>query len=376
MDVLIIPDSFKGSLTASEVSRVMEAALKKVFPSCNTRLMPFSDGGEGALAVLQKHAKGTRIDCATTDALARPIKAPYFAFSDQKSAWVELSQTAGLAQLKKEERNPLITSTRGTGKMIRQLLEKNLSKIYIGIGGSATQDLGTGILSELGVRFLDEQGKVLPPGGGELYRLAQIDLRFLNKKALHTEWIVACDVQNPLLGKAGTAHTYAQQKGASAKEIDQLERGGVRFAEVVQKQLQIDLSTLKGGGAAGGVSAGLYALLNAQLVQGFELLATATGLKKILPKFDLVLTGEGRFDEQSLFGKLPIQVAIIAKQEKIPTIVFAGHTHMKTIPDFPNCTLVNTTPPSMSPEKAMLNAEKNLFNAVFHTLQNFKSKTL
>ncbi|MGB1633844.1 MAG: glycerate kinase, partial [Flavobacteriaceae bacterium] len=176
--------------------------------------------------------------------------------------------------------------------------------------------------------------------------------------------------------KEGTAHTYAQQKGASAKEIDQLERGGVRFAEVVQKQLQIDLNTLKGGGAAGGVSAGLYALLNAQLVQGFELLATATGLKKILPKFDLVLTGEGRFDEQSLFGKLPIQVATIAKQEKIPTIVFAGHTHMKTIPDFPNCTLVNTTPPSMSPEKAMLNAEKNLFNAVFHTLQNFKSKTL
>lgn len=376
MNVLIIPDSFKGSLTAPEVASIMEAALKKVFPSSNALLMPFSDGGEGALTVLHSQADGEVLECEATDALERPIKAPYFAFKDQKSAWVELSQTAGLSQLKKEELNPLITSTRGTGKMILQLLEKNISKIYLGIGGSATQDLGTGILSELGVRFLDNEGKLLPPGGGELYRLTHIDLSLINKKALNIDWIIACDVQNPLVGKNGTAHTYAKQKGASAKDIKQLERGSIRFAEVVQRQFQIDLSTLEGGGAAGGVSAGLYALLNARLAQGFDLLATATGLLKILPKFDLVLTGEGRFDGQSLYGKLPIQVASIAREKKIPTLIFAGYTQLKTISNFPNCTLVSTTPQGMPPEKSILNAEKNLFNAVLNTLENFKSQTL
>ena len=376
MNILIIPDSFKGSLTATQVARVMKAALEKILPSSHPVLMPFSDGGEGALTVLQNSTKGKVVHCTASDALGRPISAPYFLFNDQKSAWVELSQTAGLSQLKEEELNPLITSTRGTGKMILELLDQNIKKIYLGIGGSATQDLGTGILTELGIRFLDENGKLLPQGGGELYRLAKIDRSYLNKKALDTDWIIACDVQNPIVGKMGTAHTYAKQKGATKRDIEQLEKGAMRFVEVVQNQFQVNLNTLKGGGAAGGVSAGLSALLDAKLVGGFELLAASTGLKQKLPTFDLILTGEGRFDEQSLHGKLPIQVASLALEMKIPTFIFTGNTSMEKITNYPNCTLVNITPKSMSLNSALLHAEKNLFNAVLNTLENFKSKSL
>jgi len=376
VEVLIIPDSFKGSLSAIEVAHLMEQSIKAVFPQSNCTVMPFSDGGEGALTVLQTHSKGTLVMCSTNDALFRPIEAPYFLFQNQKEAWIELSQTAGLTQLKNTALQPLEASTWGTGKMIKHALENGCEKIYLGLGGSATQDLGTGIIAALGGRFLDQNGKELPPGGGALTRLTKIDLSQLNPKASRAQWILACDVTNPLLGKNGTAHTYAKQKGASADAIAQLEQGGIQFAKIVETQIGIKIKNLKGGGAAGGVSAGLYTALNAHLTGGFELLAQLTGLKDTLSKFDLILTGEGSFDEQSLQGKLPIQVASLAKKHNIPTRILAGRSSIKSLENFPQCKIIPTTPAGSSLKSALQNAEKNLQTALHKELKLIQSKRL
>ena len=376
MEILIIPDSFKGSLTAKEVAQLMEYTVKAVFPESKCTSMPFSDGGEGALTVLQRHSKGELIKCIGYDALRRPIKAPYFLFQNKKEVWIELSQTAGLTLLDKTDLDPLNTSTWGTGKMIEHALENGSEKIYLGIGGSATQDLGTGIITALGGRFLDKHDKELPLGGGALYRLKKIDLSNLNAKALQAEWVIACDVQNPLLGKEGTAHTYAKQKGASPSDIDRLEQGGICFAKVVKKQFGIEIHNLVGGGAAGGVSAGLFALLNACLTEGFELLAQHAGLKDKISKFDLILTGEGSFDEQSLYGKLPIQVAALAEKSNIPTLIVAGFSKMKTLKNLNQCKIINTTPPGVAVENAIENAEKNLRSALTKELEFIKSQNI
>jgi glycerate kinase len=257
--------------------------------------------------------------------------------------------------------------------MIEHALDNGCKKIYLGLGGSATQDLGTGIVTALGGRFLDENGQVLPAGGGALHRLKTIDLSNINSKVLNAEWIVASDVQNSLLGKDGTAHTYAKQKGASPADIELLEQGGIRFAEVVKKQFGLDIRNVTGGGAAGGVSAGLYALLNAKLMEGFDLLAQHTGLKNKISKFDLILTGEGAFDKQSLNGKLPIQVARLAEKSNIPTLIVAGFTKMKSLKNFPNCKIINATPQGITIEKAIQKAENNLCSALTKELELIKS---
>ena len=376
MEILIIPDSFKGSLSAKEVAQLMEHTVKAVFPESKCTSMPFSDGGEGALTVLQRHSNGELMKCLAYDALRRPIKAPYFLFQNKKEVWIELSQTAGLTLLDKTDLDPLNTSTWGTGKMIEHALENGSEKIYLGIGGSATQDLGSGIITALGGRFLDKHDKELPLGGGALYRLKKIDLTNMNAKALQAEWVIACDVQNPLLGKEGTAHTYAKQKGASPSDIDRLEQGGICFAEVVKKQFGIEIHNLVGGGAAGGVSAGLFALLNASLTEGFELLAQHTGLKDKISKFDLILTGEGSFDEQSLYGKLPIQVAALAEKSNIPTLIVAGFSKMKTLKNLTQCKIINTTPPGVAVENTIENAEKNLRSALTKELEFIKSQNI
>jgi len=375
MEILVIPDSFKGSLSALEVANIMVKAVKKILPKSKCLSMPFSDGGEGAIDVLASNADGTVEECLCYDALQRPIKASYFRFKNKNSFWVELSQTAGITNLKKSELQPLKTSTWGTGKMINHALSLGCKTIYLGIGGSATQDLGAGIISALGGRFLDDNNNELPQGGGELYRLKKIDLSNLNPKALECNWVVACDVQNPLLGINGTAHTYAKQKGASAQDIEQLERGGKRFVEVINKEFGVNINELLGGGAAGGVSAGLHALLNARLENGFELLAKLTGLEDQMSKMDLVLTGEGSFDKQSLFGKLPIQLATISQKTEIPCLIFAGKAKVKEIEGFNLCKIVDCTPAESSVDEAMKNAKHNLEQAIMRELSLIKKKT-
>ena len=376
MNILIIPDSYKGCMSSQEVAIVMESAVKKVFTAPNCKLLPFSDGGEGALKVLEENIDGELVSCMVTDALFRPIEADYFCFKDQTSAWIELSQTAGLNQLDSHEYNPLVTSTWGTGKMIFEALNKGCNKIYLGVGGSATHDFGTGIIRALNGQFLDKENNRLISGGGAISQLNRIDLSQIDTRVDNLKFIVACDVKNPLLGKDGAAVTYAKQKGANPEMIEQLELAGKQFTKVILNQFGINVGSKIGGGAAGGVGAGLYGLLNAELRNGFDLLADFSGLREQINEMDLVITGEGYFDNQSLYGKLPFKVAQLTKPKKIPTLIMAGQTSLNKIPNMPHVKIYNTKPKKLTLEKALKNAPQNLETKLYEVLKQFNTKKI
>ena len=372
LNILIIPDSFKGSLTAREVAEIMEEKVTQIFPKSISHIMPFSDGGEGALNVLKDHASGTLINCEAQDALGKFIKASYFLFKKENSAWIELSKTSGLTKIKKTDRNPLKTSTIGTGKVIVDALSRGCSTIYLGIGGSATHDLGTGIINSLGGKLIDSMGKEVFPNGENLINIESIDLSKMDPRVFETKFIIACDVQNSLLGRNGSAHTYAKQKGASPEMINQLESGGRNFTDVVERQFGKKIDRISGGGAAGGVSAGLFGVFNAKLEEGFELLAKQTNLKSILKKMDLVLTGEGNFDIQSTYGKLPYKIAQLTKKHNIPTLLFAGKASLIKVSGFPQLKVYETKPENMSIENAMQQATENLNVSLEKVLNDYK----
>ena len=372
MNILIIPDSFKGSLTAREVAEIMGKKVTQIFPKSTSHIIPFSDGGEGALNVLEDHASGTLVNCEAQDALGNYIKTSYFLFKKENSAWIELSKTSGLAKTKKKDRNPLKTSTIGTGKVIVDALNRGCSTIYLGIGGSATHDLGTGIMHALGAKLIDSKGKEVFPNGENLINIERIDLSKMDLRVFKTKFIIACDVQNSLLGRNGSAHTYAKQKGASQEMINQLERGGRNFTNVVERQFGKKIDQISGGGAAGGVSAGLFGVFNAKLEEGFELLAKQTNLKRILKEMDLVLTGEGNFDAQSTYGKLPYKIAQLTKKYNIPTLLFAGKASLKKVSGFPQLKIYETKSENTSLEDAMQQATENLSASLERVLNDYK----
>lgn len=351
----------------------MEKEVRQFFPNSEVISIPFSDGGEGALEVLENHIAGKRVYCSTYDAIHRTIEAPFFLFKEHPSAWVELSQTAGLAQLSPAERNPLKTSTYGTGVMIKAALDKGCTTLYLGIGGSATHDLGFGLLQALGVGFFDQHRKEIKITGGTLHHIHSIVMDTLDSRAKKAQWIVACDVQNPLLGESGAAFVYARQKGASATEINQLEKAGQHVAQILLSQYQKNIKNTLGGGASGGVSAGLHGLLNAQLTPGFELLSEAIQLDNHIHSSDLILTGEGQFDFQSQFGKLPIQVANKALKQKTPVLLFTGKSEMEAVPDLPHLNVFTITPKGTTKDKAMREARHFLSLKLAEVLPNFKS---
>jgi glycerate kinase len=372
LNILIIPDSFKESLTAKEVAKIMEKKVTQIFPKSTSHIIPFSDGGEGALNVLEDHASGTLVNCEAQDALGNYIKVSYFLFKKENSAWIELSKTSGLTKTKKKDRNPLKTSTIGAGKVIVDALNRGCSTIYLGIGGSATHDLGTGIMHALGAKLIDSKGKEVFPNGENLINIESIDLSKMDPKVFETKFIIACDVQNSLLGRNGSAHTYAKQKGASQEMINQLERGGRNFTNVVERQFGKRIDQISGGGAAGGVSAGLFGVFNAKLEEGFELLAKQTNLKRILKEMDLVLTGEGNFDAQSIYGKLPYKIAQLTKKYNIPTLLFAGKAGLKKVSGFPQLKIYETIPKNTSLEDAMQQATENLSASLERVLNDYK----
>ena len=372
MNILIIPDSFKGSLTAREVAEIMGKKVTQIFPKSTSHIIPFSDGGEGALNVLEDHAYGTLVNCEAQDALGNYIKGSYFLFKKEDSAWIELSKTSGLTKTKNRDRNPLKTSTIGTGKVIADALNRGCSTIYLGVGGSATHDLGTGIMHALGAKLIDSKGKEVFPNGENLIKIERIDLSKMDLRVFKTKFIIACDVQNSLLGRNGSAHTYAKQKGASQEMINQLERGGENFTNVVERQFGKKIDQISGGGSAGGVSAGLFGVFNAKLEEGFELLANQTNLKSILKVMDLVLTGEGNFDAQSTYGKLPYKIAQLTKKYNIPTLLFAGKASLKKMLGFPQLKIYETKPKNTSLEDAMQQATENLSASLEKVLNDYK----
>lgn len=321
MQLLIVPDSFKESLPAIEVASAIEKGIKRVNKNLNVKCLPFSDGGEGALTVLEVHAKGNRISCDTVNPIGHPISADYFLFEDQSTAWIELSQASGLALLEAQDRNPCVTSTFGTGVQIKHAIEQGCSKIILGIGGSATNDAGAGIFQALGGRLLDKNGNELEKGGAAL---ATLDKIILPKDLDNIQWEIACDVANPLLGPEGASAVYGPQKGATPIETKALDASLAHFSICVKKQLNLSIEKITGGGAAGGTAAGMFAFFKAQLTPGFNLMAQLLHLEEQIQKAALVFTAEGKIDSQSLQGKVPVGVARLAKKHNTPCIGLMG----------------------------------------------------
>jgi glycerate kinase len=322
--VAIAPDSFKGCMTAMEAASCIEHGLKRSLRGVTCRKLPMADGGEGTVQAIVDATGGTFVKRTVSDPLGRPIKAAFGLSGDGKTAVMEMAAASGLALLKPRERNPLKTSTYGTGELMRHALKLGVRKILIGIGGSATNDGGTGMARALGVRFLDSKGKLLDGDGATLHKVAQIDISKLDPRLKGVVVEVACDVDNPLTGRKGAAQVYGPQKGASPAMVKALDAGLKNLAGVIKSDLGVSILNAPGSGAAGGLGGGLMAFVNGQLRPGVDIVVDSVKLAKRMKGCDLVITGEGRMDHQTAYGKTPAGVAKTAKALGIPVIAICG----------------------------------------------------
>lgn len=324
MKVIIAIDSFKGSLTSVEAGEVAREGILQVHPNWQIDLIPIADGGEGMLGVMLA-ATGSCIQRVTAhDPCMRPIEAEYGISADGTTAFIEMATASGLPLVPEEMRNPMKTTTYGTGELMKDALEKGCTRFIVGIGGSATNDAGTGMLQALGFRFLDASGKELGQGGEILEKVLHICSQDRHKMLKNAHFIVAYDVQNPFYGPDGAAYVYARQKGADERMIADLDRGMQHFAKVLQRCTGTDIGLTAGSGAAGGMGGGMMALLGAELKSGADLLLDISRFDERIADADLIITGEGRIDRQSLMGKIPGKILQRAQAHGIPVIAIAG----------------------------------------------------
>ncbi len=322
MKIVVAMDSFKDSLTAARVCDIVKENIASAEPDAEIITKPMADGGEGTAKALMAAAGGTWIEKTVTGALPdMKVNAGFAWFAQNKTALVEMAAASGLELLSPHQRNPYKTTTYGTGQLIDAAVNYGAEKILLAVGGSATVDGGTGAAAALGIKFLDENGKEIYPCGGELLRIRKI---IPHPKRKNVEVQVLCDVDNPLCGEHGAARTYGPQKGATPEMVEQLEAGLSHLAELVKKQLGIDINNLPGAGAAGGLSAGAVAFMGARLVSGIETVMAQSRLPEALNDADWVITGEGRFDHQSLRGKVVSGIVALAKQTDAKVAVLAG----------------------------------------------------
>lgn len=321
MKILIAPDKFKGSLTARQVCEAINRGLQRTDPSLEVVFHPMADGGDGSVEVLKQQLSLTRQVVETVDPLGRPIAATYY--TSAEAAYIEIASASGLVLLTKDERNPLLASTLGTGKMMMDALTKGYQHIYLFLGGSATNDAGMGIATALGFQFLDQNEQLLPPNGESLAHVGSIKNTGL-VDFTKTRITLLCDVNNPLFGPTGAAYVYARQKGATEAQLATLDQGLRNYSEALEQQTGVDVSCLPGSGAAGGIGASLVALCGAGLVKGFATIARLTGLEDQIQAADWVISGEGRLDDQSLQGKVVSGVAALCQQYQKPLTLFVG----------------------------------------------------
>lgn len=324
MNVLLCPDSFKDALSAQEAAAAMARGVQRALPSAQVQACPLADGGEGSLDALIAATGAERRQLSVQDALGRPRKATWGWLGDQRTAFIELAEASGLQHLSTEERNALHTSTFGVGELLLAALDQGAEKTLLLLGGSATNDGGAGMLQALGARFLDHNGEPLPPGGAALSQLANLTLEGLDPRLAGLTVEAAVDVDNPLLGARGASAVFGPQKGASPDEVEQLDRALSHFADMSAAVLSNDYRMLPGAGAAGGMGFAAKAFLNASLKPGIEMIMQQADMATLLARADLVITGEGRLDGQSLAGKTPIGVSRAAQRLNKPVIVLAG----------------------------------------------------
>lgn len=373
--IVLAFDSFKGSLNSEQSARCASAAIARVFPDCQVVTTVVADGGEGTTEAILRALGGQHRTVRVHDPLMRPIEASYGTIDNGRTAILELAAAAGLTRLLPAERNPWITSTFGVGEMIAHALQEGCRRFLIGIGGSATNDAGCGLMRALGFRFLDADGRELDGTGASLERIAAIDDRNVLKELREADFTVACDVDNPLFGPQGAARIFARQKGADPQMIDRLDAGLRNFATIAERHTGIDFAQTPGAGAAGGVGGGMLALLGARLRPGIEMLLDAIGFDRLIAGADLILTGEGRIDHQTLHGKVPCGVLQAGQRLQIPVIALGGAVeNPRELTDSGFAALFPIVAGPMTLEEAMCpdRAARNLENTVEQLMRILK----
>lgn len=322
---IIAPDSFKESMTAKQAGKAIARGFKTIYgDAINTVTIPMADGGEGTMQSLADALHGKVYKQIITGPLGEKVEAAYAISTDRSTAIIEMAEASGLALIPPSKRNPLITTTYGTGELIKAALEQGVSKIILGIGGSATNDGGAGMIAALGGRFHTSTGEIIPQGGATLADVVSLDLMNVDPRLKETEMFVACDVTNPLLGPNGASAVYGPQKGATAEMVKELDQALENFHNVLLKETGKNVKDIPGAGAAGGLGAGLLACCDATLQKGIDIVLKETEFERKLKSASLVITGEGKLDDQTIYGKTPIGVAKAAKEKNVPVIALCG----------------------------------------------------
>lgn len=324
MKIVIAPDSWKESLSALEVATAIENGFRSIFPAAEYVKLPMADGGEGTVEAMVAATQGRIVHVPVKGPLGDEVKGFYGLSGDEQCAFIEMAAASGLEMVPPAQRNPLKTTSWGTGDLIRHALDAGVKHIIIGIGGSATNDGGAGMVQALGAKLLDAQGQQIGTGGAALETLAEIDISELDNRLATCRIEVACDVTNPLTGKDGATAVFGPQKGATPEMITRLDKALGHYAKLIAKYLDKDVMSLAGGGAAGGMGAALHAFCGAELRRGIEIVTEALSLEEHVVDADLVITGEGRIDSQTVHGKVPVGVAKVAKRHNVPVIGIAG----------------------------------------------------
>lgn len=362
MRIVIAPDSFKESLSAMSVATAIENGFKEVYPDAEYIKLPMADGGEGTVQSLVDASGGSIEEVVVTGPLGSKVKGFYGIMGDGETAVIEMAAASGLDLTPVIERNPFITTTYGTGELILAALEKGLKKIIIGLGGSATNDAGAGMMQALGASFKDADGDEISYGGLSLSLLESIDLSNLSPLLKDAQIQVACDVDNPLCGEHGASYVFGPQKGATPDMVETLDAALANYAAVVKKDVNKDIINYPGAGAAGGMGASLVALLDASLKPGIEIVVEASNLRDAVQGADLVITGEGRMDNQTIHGKTPVGVARCAKKFDVPVIGIAGSLTYDcgVVHDHGIDAVFSVVCGAVTLEDALKNADKNL----------------
>ncbi len=323
MKLLFASDSFKGSLSSKQITTLLEGAAKKVFPGCQTIGIPIADGGEGTVGAMVSAVSGFKKVVTVANPLMQDICAEYGVLYND-TAIIETAAASGITLIPNESRNPLYTTSYGTGQLIKAALDEGYRKIIIALGGSATNDGGMGALSALGVRFYDSMGNTLEGRGSSLAKVYRFSTDYLHPAIKESSFTVMCDVDNPLLGKDGATYTFGPQKGGTLDILNTLERGMENYANVLQRELGIEIAAIKGGGAAGGLGAAFTAFLNANMKSGIDTMLDTVSFDTLIDDVDLVVTGEGRMDWQSAFGKATSGIASRCKEYGVPVLAIVG----------------------------------------------------
>ncbi|UQZ89456.1 glycerate kinase [Deltaproteobacteria bacterium Smac51] len=324
MRIVVAPDSYKGSISALGVAEAVEEGFRRVFPDAEVIKAPIADGGEGTVEALVSSTGGHYRQTMVSGPLGAPVEAVWGVLGDGRTAVIEMAAASGLPLIGFDQRDPLRASTFGTGQLLKAVLDAGLTRVILGIGGSATNDGGSGFASALGVRFLDDEGRELPPGGAALARLARVDLSGLDPKVAEMEIMVACDVDNPLCGPRGASAVFGPQKGATPEMVETLDKALGHYGRLAAEATGRDIVDTAGAGAAGGLGAGLMFFTPAKLRPGIDIVLEAIDFDKMVEGAALVITGEGRTDFQTAFGKAPVGVARIAKKRSVPVVCLSG----------------------------------------------------